>query len=184
MIRLAWRRLTAWLIDWLLILAWVAVTAAVGVPLYLAGVTRALGVVALNVVSAVVVVLPVVAGLAWAEAGRRHASVGKRARHLRVIDARTGAGVSLGRALVRNALKVGLPWTIGHIAVIALATGGSADPVAPAVWVVTALAYVLPLIYVVALFVGDGRTPYDRVAGTRVVADEWSGKGPAPGPPA
>lgn len=172
MVRLAWRRLTAWIIDWLVILAWVAVTAAVGVPLYAAGVTAALGVVALNVVSAVVVVLPVVAGLAWAEAGRRHASVGKRVRRLRVVDARTGEGVTLGRALLRNALKVGLPWTIGHVAVIALVTGSADGTVAPTGWVVTALAYVLPLIYVISLFVGDGRTPYDRIAGTRVVADE------------
>lgn len=172
MVRLAWRRLTAWVIDWLVILAWVAVTAAVGVPLYLAGVTADLGVVALNVVSAVVVVLPVVVGLARAGASRRQASVGKRARRLRVVDARTGTGVTFRQALARNALKVGLPWTIGHVAVIALVTDSADGTVAPAVWVVTALAYVIPLIYVISLIVGDGRTPYDRVAGTRVVADE------------
>src|SRR5690606_20373375 len=130
---LAWRRLTAWLIDWLVILAWVAVTAAVGVPLYVAGITAPMGAFALNVVSAVVVVVPVVAGLAWAEAGRRHAPPGKRARRLRVVDARTGGGVTLGRALVRNALKVGLPWTIGHGAVIGIAAGSASGSVAPTV---------------------------------------------------
>lgn len=138
--RLAWRRLTAWVVDWCVVLAWVAVTAAIGVPLYAAGVTASMGAVGLNVLSAA------------------------------VVEAHTGGPVTLGRAILRNALKVGLPWTIGHIAVIALVNGSAGGSVATPVWIVTVLAYVLPLIYVGSLLVGDGRTPYDRVAGTRVVA--------------
>ena len=165
-----WRRLTAWLIDWLVILAWVAVTAAIGVPLYAAGVTDSMGPLALNVVSAVVVVVPVVLGLAWAEASRHQASPGKRVRRLRVADAGTGDRVSFGRALLRNLLKIGLPWTIGHAAVIAVVFDSADGPTGAAAWTLLALAYVLPFLYVIALFVGDGRTPYDRVARTRVVA--------------
>ena len=40
------------------------------------------------------------------------------------------------------------------------------------VWVLTALAYVLPLVYVASLFAHDGRTPYDRAARARVIAAE------------
>lgn len=170
--RLAWRRLTAWVIDWLVILGWVAVTAAIGVPLYAAGITTSTGPVALNVVSAVVVVVPVVVGLAWAEASRRQATPGKRARRLRVVDAGTGGRLGLGRALWRNALKIGLPWTIGHVAVIALVSDNNDGSTDGVVWTVTALAYVLPLIYVMSLFLRDGRTPYDRAARTRVVSAE------------
>jgi hypothetical protein len=70
--------LPAWVIDWLLILAWVGVTAAIGVPLYVAGITEAMSPLVLNVVSAHVVVVPTVIGLAWAEASDRQATPGKR----------------------------------------------------------------------------------------------------------
>jgi uncharacterized RDD family membrane protein YckC len=166
--RLPWRRLTAWLIDWLVILVWVAVTAAIGIPLYAAGITRPTDPLALNVVSALVAVVPVVIGLAWTEASRRQASPGKRLRHLRVVDAETGRRVTFGRTLIRNVLKVGLPWTIGHAAVVAIVEGAHGS-MAGSVWVLTALAYVLPLAYVASLFTRDGRTPYDRAARARVI---------------
>ncbi|MGO2035095.1 MAG: hypothetical protein ACTH2U_01360 [Brevibacterium sp.] len=41
--RLGMRRIAAWLVDWLCILIWVAITAAVGVPLYLNGITSPAG---------------------------------------------------------------------------------------------------------------------------------------------
>lgn len=172
--RLPWRRLTACVIDWLVILVWVAVTAVIGVPLYAAGVTGSMGPLAVNVVSAVVVVVPVVVGLAWTEASRRQASPGKRFRKLRVVDAETGQRLTLGCALIRNTFKIGLPWIIGHAAVFAIVAGDQSGSVAGPAWVLTGLAYVLPLVYVISLFLGDGRTPYDRVARTRVVAAEAS----------
>jgi hypothetical protein len=89
-----------------------------------------------------------------------------------VVDAGTGGGVGVGRALLRNILKIGLPWTIGHAAVVAIVLGSGDSAAAGPVWVLTAVAYVLPLAYVISLFIGDGRTPYDRVAGTRVIAAE------------
>ena len=167
--KLALRRLTAWAIDWLLILAWVGVTAAVGVPLYAAGITEAMSPLVLNGVASVVVVVPTVIGLAWAEASSRQATPGKRLRQLRVVGTATGGGVTFRRALLRNALKIGVPWTIGHAAVIAIVESANGS-VAGSVWALTAAAYVLPLFYVASLFVRDGRTPYERVARTRVVA--------------
>ncbi|GMA93330.1 hypothetical protein GCM10025881_01540 [Pseudolysinimonas kribbensis] len=72
--RAALRRIVAFLIDWLCILGWVAVTAAVGVPLYLGGVTRGLDTVALNVIATVVLVIPVVVAAAVFESRRRAAT--------------------------------------------------------------------------------------------------------------
>lgn len=170
--RVAWRRLTAWLIDWLVILCWAAVTAAIGVPLYLAGITGPMGTIWLNVLATLVLVVPVVFGFAGLEASRREASPGKRVRRLRVVDVETGRGISFGRALLRNALKLGLPWTVGHLAVFAISTESAASgSVSWQVWTLTALAYVLPIWYVISLFVGDGRTPYDRAARARVILD-------------
>lgn len=39
---------------------------------------------------------------------------------------------------------------------------------APAIRAVTALAYFLPIAYVASLFIGSGRTPYDRITRTAV----------------
>jgi hypothetical protein len=66
-------------------------------------------------------------------------------------------------AILRNTLKIGVPWTIGHAAVFSIAqAGGSVPvPVPVSVWLLTVVAYVLPIMYVAFLFVGQGRTPYD-----------------------
>jgi len=72
-----WNRLLAWVTDWLRILVWVAV-AAVGVPLYLAGITGGLTVVAQNILATVTLVVPVTLMLAGFESSAREASIGKR----------------------------------------------------------------------------------------------------------
>lgn len=161
------RRLVAWLVDWACILVWVAVTAAVGVPLYLAGVIAPLGLVTLNVIGGVVIVVPVVTAAAWAESRFNPATPGKR---LLMLSVRGESGPPrFGAALARNAVKIGLPWLIGHAAVFAIVASDS-DHVPVGIWILTGAAYVLPLVWVVSLFVGDGRTPYDRMSGTRVVS--------------
>lgn len=94
--------------------------------------------------------------------------MGKRLRGLRVVDVDTGGRVSFGRALVRNVLKVGVPWLIGHAAVFAIVAASATTSVPPQVWVLTAAAYLLPLVYVGSLFVGSGRTHYDVAVRTAV----------------
>lgn len=165
--RTGWRRVGAWLIDCACVLGWAGVTAIVGVPLYLAGLIRPTGTVALNVVGALVVVLPVVIAAAVFESRRGAATPGKRALRLRVSTSR--GRPSFSQALLRNGLKIGLPWLLGHAAVFALISSGStgAAPSAAADLALV-LAYVLPIAYVICLFVGRGLTPYDRVAGTQV----------------
>lgn len=169
------RRLLAWLIDWMCILGWVAITAAIGVPLYLAGMIAPTGYGALNVVAALVVVVPVVVGAAWFESRSVAATPGKRALHLRV---RTSGGRPPFRvAPLRNTLKIGVPWLIGHAAVFAIvSSSGTTDPVPVSVWLLTGAAYLIPMIWIGSLFIAGGRTPYDRVIGTDVVRD---GVGPA-----
>jgi uncharacterized RDD family membrane protein YckC len=164
----AWRRIVAWLVDWLCFLVWLALVAAIGVPLYLAGVTGQWSAVTANVVSALVTAVPLTVFLAVLESGTRQASVGKRVMGLKVVGVRDGERLSFASALLRNALKVAVPWTIGHAAAIALVGSGSTT-MSPGLVALTAAAYVLPLVYVVTLFAGKGRTPYDRAAGAGVV---------------
>lgn len=172
------RRLLAWLVDCVCILVWVAVTAAVGIPLYLSGVIDAASAVALNIIGAGLVVAPAVAWLAWCESSRHAATPGKRVMGLAMEG--VDAEVRYRTALARNTLKVGAPWVIGHSAVFAMRSDFSATgPASVALWVLVAAAYVMPLIWATSLFVGSGRTPYDRASGTRVVnrstelGDSW-----------
>ena len=158
----------AWVVDWLCILVWVAIVAAIGIPLYLAGMTGGLTVAAQNIIATLVVVVPVTLMLAWLESSVRKASISKRVRHLLVVNSRTGQRVSFRRALARNTMKIAVPWTIGHAAVYGIVASSAAGSIPPAVWAATGFAYALPLAYVASLFFGTGRTPYDRISGTTV----------------
>ena len=159
------------LVDWFCILVWVAITAAIGVRLYLSGVTHSMGTVPSNLMAALITVVPVTVGLTLLESSAREASVGKRTRQLRVVDAVTGLRVPFRRSILRNTLKIGVPWTIGHAAVFSIVQTSGSGPVPVSVWLLTVVAYVLPIMYVVSLFVGQGRTPYDLVSGTVVIPE-------------
>lgn len=163
-------RLLAWIIDWLFVLVWVAVVAAVGVPLYQMGYIRTLPTVWLNVIATVILVIPVTVMLALLESRVKAASFGKRATRLVVVDAGTSERMSFGQAIARNSAKIALPWTIGHAAVYAIAASNGTGAVPNSTWILTAIAYILPISYVVSLFLGSGRTPYDRLCGTAVVS--------------
>lgn len=164
-----WNRLVAWLIDWLCVSTWVAASAAVGVPLYLAGRTRGLSTITLNIIASTAVVMPVTIGLAWLESSAREATIGKRTRRLRVVDADTGSRIPFRRALLRNAVKIAVPWMLGHAVVYEIVQTSKAGDVPGWLAVATGGAYVLPAVYVVSLFVRRGRTPYDWMSRTTVI---------------
>ena len=157
----------AGLIDLGLALAWALVVAVVGVPLYLTGRTAAVGPLALNLMGLALVVLPVTVALTLLECGRYEATPGKLKFGLRVRVDPTGARLSWQRSLLRNLLKLGVPWSLGHLAAIALAAGGGIDAQIGAI-----LSMAVPIAYLITLFTGDGRTVYDRLAGTMVITTE------------
>ena len=157
----------AGLIDLGLALAWALVVAAVGVPLYLTGRTAAVGPLALNLVGLALVVLPVTVALTLLECGRYEATPGKLKFGLRVRVDPTGERISWQRSLLRNLLKLGVPWSLGHLAAIALAGGGGVDAQIGAI-----LSMAVPIAYLITLFTGGGRTVYDRLAGTMVITTE------------
>jgi uncharacterized RDD family membrane protein YckC len=163
-----WRRLAAWLIDWLCVAVWVGVLAIVGFALYSTGALNGLSLLAQNLFSFVVLIAPVTFALAALES-RGGRTPGKRALRLRVTDAAASGPVSFGHALLRNTLKIALPWAIGHAAVYGYAAASTSASTPPWVIALTVLAYVLPIAWVIGLFVGSGRTGYDFAAGTIVV---------------
>lgn len=117
---------------------------------------------------------PLVATLLAArqESGPRGATLGKRHQGL-VVRGRADAVVTSGRALIRNTVKIGVPWQLGHVVAIGAAFGGfeRRDPVTLGAAAVT---YPLLATMVVAAALGGGRALHDRVAGTVVERTETS----------
>jgi uncharacterized RDD family membrane protein YckC len=61
---------------------------------------------------------------ARAESGPNAATPGKQRYDLRVEDADSGS-LSCGWAVLRNVLKIGLPWQLGHTVAVVLPSVGS-----------------------------------------------------------
>jgi len=156
-------RIVATLIDIACMLPWIAVVAAAGAVLYVAGVTHEVSDLVGNVIGFVTLIVPITLAAAGFDGTARHATPGKRAVRLRVESASGGPGFA--RALLRNAVKYALPWELGHTAVFALV--GSTG--APSAWVTVVLvaAYAIPILSLVLMLV-TGRALHDRLAGTTV----------------
>lgn len=160
------RRLLSWWWDYLLILAWLLVVfAVVGVP-QLVGWWDLSSVwsnpAAADVAITVLTVVPYFLYLVLTEAGSSHATWGKRRVGLTV---RTVEGVApgLGPIVVRNLIKV-LPWQLGHMGTMRLATAATPPPIA--IWLEAGSLLLLALI-VVPILLGR-RGVHDLIAGTRV----------------
>lgn len=161
------QRIRAGLVDLGLALGWAAAVAGIVVVLALTGIGTTVPPLQLNLIVGAAVVAPVIGWLSLTEGGRYGASPGKQWLGLRVQRA-DGQDLGRGRALVRNLVKVGLPWLIGHAAAVSLLT--SPAPIGLDVWLLAGIAILLPLCYLAAVLLGDGRTPYDLLAGSRVAA--------------
>lgn len=120
---------------------------------------------------------PVVATVLAARAESRSGMTGgKRSHDLRVVSA-AGGSAGAGRCLLRNVVKIAVPWQLGHLVAVEAAFGEleRRDPLTVTAAVVS---YLLPAMMIASVFAGEGRPVHDRLAGTRVVT------GPAPGSPA
>lgn len=102
----------------------------------------------------------------WRESRAEEASTpGKRWQKL-VVRASDGAP-RLSRALMRNAVKIGIPWQLGHVVAVGAAYGGFEER---DLLTYVAVTVVYPLIAAMVLTVlfGRGLALHDRVAGTWV----------------
>jgi uncharacterized RDD family membrane protein YckC len=164
-IMFAWRRIAAWAGDWLIISVYAAALVPLG--LWLDGRSVRLSLLGWNAVSFFVLVVPATVWLTAWEATGSGATPGKRLLRLRVRRLQRGR-LGWRRAVVRNAIKIALPWELGHTAAFLLSdprSGRSSGLIGSAC---AFLACAFAAVYVAALFTGYGRPPYDRVAGTEV----------------
>jgi uncharacterized RDD family membrane protein YckC len=147
----------AWAVDYWFFGAVALLAAVVLLPVSLTGLKDELGPAATNVlVLAVVLVLETVV-FGWLESTARKTTPGKRAVGLRVVDVTSHEPVTFRRGLVRNGVRFGPPLII----LDALLYNAPTD--------LGLVVLIVPTIWVVSLFVGSGRTPYDRLAGTTVI---------------
>jgi uncharacterized RDD family membrane protein YckC len=112
-------------------------------------------------------VLPVILYFAFSEASRAQATWGKRRTGLRVVSLE-GTRLTISRSLLRSALKF-LPWQIAHTSLFHIPGWPMAPETVPAS--ATAgfiVSFALVAVYLVTLARADGRTAYDRAAGSRV----------------
>jgi uncharacterized RDD family membrane protein YckC len=175
-----WRRVAAFAVDYAVILPYLGLLVIVGVVGRAVGavptdITTPAGRVLAQLVAFAVLTAPVTLWFAGWEAGRGGATPGKRRLGLRV---RTIGGGPLAwpRSLGRTALKFTVPWELAHTAVWdMLVWPGERSAVLDAV--LLSLANAVIAVDLVSLFVGSRRTPYDRIAGTIVTAEDgsWSG---------
>lgn len=171
--RLAGRRGRAYLYDCVVYAGVAAATVPVGALAHAAGWggNRAF-------VLAASAVPPVVATwlAARQESGPARATWGKQ-RHGLVVTDRGGRPIDHRRALLRNTVKIGVPWQLGHTVAIGAAFGGveNRDRLTIAAMV---LIYPLLAVMILAVARGEGRGLHDRVAGTAVTA---AGDAPVPG---
>ncbi len=114
------------------------------------------------------VTLPIVIYFTVSESSRWQATIGKRVLRLQV-KAYRGGRPPLLRTLLRAVAKFA-PWELAHTGVWHVpGTPFVSEPAAfnYAIWIT---AMLLALWWFASLWLGDGRTPYDRIAGTMVTS--------------
>ena len=171
-----WRRLSAVLLDYLVILGWMVVI-GLGSLTVLAirgdypDVLGALGPYGAQATFFLLLTLPVGLYLFLTESGPAQATWGKRRRGL-VVQARTGARPTRSQVALRTVVKL-LPWEVSHGLIWQMQwvfheEGYSADV---PIWVFVGLNAVtaVVLVYLVMSLTGERRGPHDRASGTVVV---------------
>ena len=112
------------------------------------------------------VMLPILLYFAVSESSRWQATIGKRVLRLQVTDDH-GGRPPLPRTLLRAVVKFA-PWELAHTGVWHVpGTPFVSEPAAFSygIWIT---ALLLALWWFASIWLGDGRTPYDHIAGTVV----------------
>jgi uncharacterized RDD family membrane protein YckC len=167
-----WRRVAAWMLDYLVILAYLIALTAASLVTQRSPVASVFSSALKNPITAELVGFltltgPVILYFAITEASAWQATLGKRALRIVVVGP-GGARLPFGRAIVREAVRF-LPWEMAHSLIWPLALPPHLEPL-PVTIGGFAVVYLLLVAYLVSLFVGsEHRTVYDRLAGSRVL---------------
>jgi uncharacterized RDD family membrane protein YckC len=167
-----WRRVAAWMLDYLVILAYLIALTATSLGVLSSPAASVLSSALTRPITAEVVGFltltgPVILYFALTEASPWQATLGKRALRIVVVGP-GGTRLPFGRAIVREVVRF-LPWEMAHALIWPLALAPHLEPF-PVTIGGFAVVYLLLFVYLVSLFVGsEHRTIYDRLAGSRVM---------------
>lgn len=158
--RVSWRRLAAFAVDYLVLACYIGLLYLVGRSASLTWVqtpwqAHLLGFTALT--------LPVTLYFALLET-RRGATLGKQVLGLRVTNHR-GDPLPLNRSYLRSAVKFA-PWELSHTALYRV--GAGSEPLATWQAVLFSLSLLGAALYLFELFAPPQRPLYDRASGARV----------------
>ncbi len=95
------------------------------------------------------------------------ATPGKR-RYGLLVKTNKGQKLPFGRALLRNAVKIGLPWQAGHTIAVGAAFGGF-DEMDPLTVGATVVTYPLVAAMLASVALREGRSIHDRIARSKVL---------------
>ncbi len=176
------RRIAAFALDYLLIAGYLVVLAIVSSILAFGPLKDGWQVLKsspelMDLVGFVTAILPVILYFTLLESSESGATWGKNRMGLRVVHM-SGERLSRGRALMRSVVKF-LPWQLGHTCLFHI-PGWPMETQEPPVWVIGGLVLMWVVIgfYIMMLAVGPTRrTPYDWVAGSRVVGSKMKSAG-------
>ena len=101
------------------------------------------------------------------EAGPTGATPGKRHLGLQVTSS-DGHRLSYGRALLRNAIKIAIPWQLGHTVSVGAAFDGFEEK-DPLTLGATIVAYPLLAVLLSSVVFGEGYAIHDRLADSQVL---------------
>jgi len=162
---LIFKRIFAWIIDWLIIAVYAC--ALFGVMMTLSSMEvvtlGAVHPVKGQVIGFLTLTLPVVLYCIFTEAGSRHATFGKRIMKIEIM----GNPLTTGEIVLRNVIKF-LPWEFAHAGILWINYINT--PETPRwIWLLLIGPQVLVVIYVMSIVATKGsRSLYDMIAGTRV----------------
>lgn len=158
------RRIGAYLVDYGVILVWLAALFAmaslgwltISIPEVFSTKARWIA----QGQAFLMVTLPVCLYFILCEIAGRKATLGKRVMKL-TVEGRPA------KVILRNILKFA-PWEMAHTGIWhGMDVPFGSAPTALG-WSLFAISMGLSGLYLISLFIGDGRPPYDRLAGTRV----------------
>lgn len=169
-----WKRLIAFLLDYLVISAYIVALTVVSMLILRSGAGPALtdlfaSPIRADLFAFLILVLPVILYFALLESGPRQATWGKQRMRLCVTDER-GSRLTRPRALLRSVVKF-LPWQIAHTSLFHI-PGWPMNVVDVPTASVIGFIVVWVLIFAwlgFLFFHPTRRAPYDLIAGSRVV---------------
>jgi uncharacterized RDD family membrane protein YckC len=162
---LIFKRILAWIIDWVVILLYAVLLFGIMMTL------NSFGIIGLGAVHPVkgqligflTLTLPVILYCILFEAGQRHATLGKRVMKIEV----TGTPLTTREIVLRNIIKF-IPWEFAHAGILWINYINT--PETPLwIWLLLIGPQVLIVIYIMSVVATKGsRSVYDMIAGTRV----------------